>query len=183
MIFLQQLFAHICGQQHVWILDGQTLPFCQRCTGLYTGILIAVLLTFAFRLRPTRFQYWLHGAFLLLMIPYGFHFVPQGPFLRTTSGFLFAFGLVYFLVLNTFTAWQLWKTSAAGPTIAYLLLILAALAALLAIVHFGGRTWAVVVAAVSALGCAALCLLVVANIAILPGTFRHLTRGSRAGAA
>ena len=117
------------------------------------------------------------------MIPCGFHLLPQGPLLRTTTGFLFAFGLVYFLMLNPFTLRQWWGTDSHPRTISYVLLIPAALAALLVILYFGGPSWAIVVAAMSTLGLAALCLLVLANLAILPGTLHQLTRASRAGAA
>jgi len=34
------------------------------------------------------------------MVPFGFHLVPQGPFVRTDSGVLFGFGLVAFLWLT-----------------------------------------------------------------------------------
>ena len=41
-----------------------------------------------------------HGAFLLLMAPFGFHWLPQGPVLRTMTGVLFGFGVVTFLWLQ-----------------------------------------------------------------------------------
>ncbi len=41
----------------------------------------------------------MHGAFLLLMVPFGFHWVAQGPVLRTLTGVLFGFGVVTFLWL------------------------------------------------------------------------------------
>jgi hypothetical protein len=40
-----------------------------------------------------------HGGFLLLMAPFGFHWLPQGPVLRTITGLLFGFGLFAFLWL------------------------------------------------------------------------------------
>ena len=41
----------------------------------------------------------MHGAFLVVMVPFGFHWVAQGPVLRTLTGVLFGFGVVTFLWL------------------------------------------------------------------------------------
>ncbi len=180
MNFLQEIFAHICGQQHCWELGRQTLPFCQRCTGLYVGSFVAALIIPISRLRPNRIQYWMHAAFLLLMVPYGFHLVPQGPPLRTVSGFLFAFGLVYYLMLNPLTTSQIWRQFTYQWTIVYVLLIIATVTALLVALHFGDRTWAFVVTLLGALGCASLGILVLANLAIFPRILRQLSRISRA---
>ena len=96
---LSHLFASVCGQQpdHTWAPGGMLLPLCQRCTGLYTGAAVAAFLhVFA----PPKFtSRWLelHGAFLLLMVPFGFHWIPQGPALRTVTGVLFGFGVLMFL--------------------------------------------------------------------------------------
>jgi len=99
--FLHPLFSHVCGQNlaHTWSPDGETLPCCQRCTGVYVGALVAALLHLAWPPQPTRFWRWLNGVFLLFMIPAGFHWFPQGPELRAASGILFGFGIVAFLWL------------------------------------------------------------------------------------
>lgn len=98
---LNHLFAAVCGQNpdHTWAPGGVLLPCCQRCLGLYVGGAIAAWLHFG--LRPVLSGRFLkiHGAFLLLMAPFGFHWLPQGPVLRTVSGVLFGFGLVAFLLL------------------------------------------------------------------------------------
>jgi uncharacterized membrane protein len=99
--FLHQFFSHVCGQglAHTWSPGGELLPCCQRCTGVYVGAFVAVLLHLARPPQPTSFWRWLNGAFLLFMVPSGFYWIPQNPELRAASGILFGFGLVAFLWL------------------------------------------------------------------------------------
>jgi uncharacterized membrane protein len=94
-----RLFSLVCGREHVWTLAGEPLPFCQRCTGLYVGGALAVLLLLLLRPRPTPNVLWVHGLLLLLMVPFGFNWIEQGPTVRMLTGQLFALGLVYFLGL------------------------------------------------------------------------------------
>jgi uncharacterized membrane protein len=98
---LHEFFSSLCGQNlaHTWSPGGEALPCCQRCTGVYVGALVAALAHLAARPQPTSFWRWLNGAFLLFMIPAGFHWLPQGPELRAASGIVFGFGLVAFLWL------------------------------------------------------------------------------------
>jgi hypothetical protein len=51
--------------------------------------------------RLTRRFLELHGLFLLLMVPFGYHWLPQEALLRTATGVLFGFGLVTYLWLPT----------------------------------------------------------------------------------
>jgi uncharacterized membrane protein len=98
---LTHLFAAVCGQApaHTWAPGGIFLPCCQRCTGLYAGAAVAAFLHWRFRpILSARFLE-VHGVFLLLMAPFGFHWVAQGPVLRTVTGMLFGFGVVTFLWL------------------------------------------------------------------------------------
>src|ERR1035437_9000324 len=99
--FLHRLFSGFCGQglAHPWSPGGELLPCCQRCTGVYVGAFVAALLHLAWPPQPTSFWRWLNGAFLLFMVPTGFHWLPQGSELRAASGILFGFGLVAFLWL------------------------------------------------------------------------------------
>lgn len=175
MIFLREIFAHICGLQHLWTLGGVALPFCQRCTGLYVGSALAGVWILAFRPRPDRFQYWLHGAFLLLMIPCGFHLLPQGPILRTSTGFLFAFGLVYYLSLNPLTAWNFWKPTNVSHSAAYVLAIFAMLSALLVLLHIGNAVIGIALAIIGTAGFVILGLLIIANLVVLPRTLHNIS--------
>ena len=97
----QHLFALVCGQNpaHTWSPGGALLPCCQRCTGLYAGAIVALLLHLALRIRPSARFLQVHGLFLLQMVPLGFHWVPQDALVRTWSGLLYGFGLVSFLWL------------------------------------------------------------------------------------
>ena len=97
--WLAHAFALVCGQnpEHLWAPGGLSLPCCQRCTGLYAGAAGALLLHWLCKPQPTAGWKWMHGMFLLQMVPFGFHWLPQGPVLRTVTGVLFAFGLVAYL--------------------------------------------------------------------------------------
>ncbi len=174
MNILRALFSHICGQGHCWVLGSQTLPFCQRCTGLYVGALCGLVLVLLFRPRPRATTYWIHGAFLLLMIPFGFHFIEHGPLMRTLTGALFGFGLVYYLALNPFTSRGRWTADGPRALVIYLLLMSVSLALLLVVVSSGGTFAAFAVTGIGVLGLISLCLLTLLNFAVLPGTLRIL---------
>jgi hypothetical protein len=105
--WLTILFSLVCGRDpdHLWAPGELALPFCQRCTGLYVGVFCALLLHVVLRSADSARLRWLHLALLLQMAPFGFHWVPQGPLLRTLSGGLFAFGLVGCLWLLPAARW------------------------------------------------------------------------------
>jgi len=83
----------------MWAPGGTLLPFCQRCTGFYAGAAVALVLHLGLRIRPTARFLQVHGGFLLLMIPLGYHWVPQDALVRGVSGVLFGSGVVSFLWL------------------------------------------------------------------------------------
>ncbi len=94
-------FAAVCGQDpgHSWAPGGILLPCCQRCMGLYVGAGVAALLHLGLRPRLSGRILEIHGAFLLTMVPFGLHWLAQGPLLRSLTGVLFGFGVVTFLWL------------------------------------------------------------------------------------
>jgi uncharacterized membrane protein len=97
-----RVFEHLCSRDasRSWVLGGQVLPLCARCTGVYAGFALATLVVPLARFKPTRAVMWLHGAAMLQMVVFGFHLIgSQPPWLRTLSGSLFAAGAVYFLWL------------------------------------------------------------------------------------
>jgi uncharacterized membrane protein len=98
---LNGLFGLVCGQNpdHTWAPAGVLLPCCHRCLGLYVGAGLALLLHLLLRPKLTGRFLECHGAFLLLMVPLGFHWVPQEPVVRTLSGLLFGAGVATFLWL------------------------------------------------------------------------------------
>lgn len=98
---LGRIFALVCGQDpaHTWMPGGMALACCQRCLGLYVGAAAAVLLHGTLRPKMSGRFLEVHGVFLALMIPLGFHWLEQGPVLRTVSGLIFGFGVATFLWL------------------------------------------------------------------------------------
>jgi len=112
------MFSIVCNQgaAHTWAPGGALLPCCQRCTGLYVGAAVAMLLWGTLRLQPGARCLQLHGLLLAQMVPLGLHWIPQDAALRTASGVLFGFGLVPFLwlapsrVLCLQQDWKPWKT-------------------------------------------------------------------------
>ena len=135
---LHEIFSFVCGQQHNWCVGGEELPFCQRCTGLYVGAVPALLLYALFRPKATNRMLWAHGMFLLLMIPFGYHLVPQTGVVRTLTGQIFAIGLVYYLTLLSSERWSLYRELSRTAEIAYFVACGASLALLLAAVTWGG---------------------------------------------
>ena len=94
--WLYHFFSAVCGQnpEHTWVPGGIRLPCCERCMGLYAGACAAAVLHVSLRPKLTGRLLEVHGAFLLLMAPFGFHWLPQDPLLRTLTGMLFGFGVV-----------------------------------------------------------------------------------------
>jgi uncharacterized membrane protein len=98
---LEQIFAVVCGQNpdHTWKTALDLMPCCQRCTGLYVGAFLSIALHLWLKPSPgAAFLKW-HGLALLVMVPFGFHWLPQGPGLRSFTGVLFGAGVVTFLWL------------------------------------------------------------------------------------
>jgi uncharacterized membrane protein len=119
---LFKVFGWVCGQNpaHTWSCVAGSLPCCERCTGLYAGAFLALLLQWLIRPPPTGNFLKLHGFFLLVMVAFGFHWLPQGPFLRMATGLLFGFGLVAFLGLKVVRWEQIPTTPANHRLIPYL---------------------------------------------------------------
>jgi uncharacterized membrane protein len=174
-----RLFSLVCGREHVWTLAGEPLPFCQRCTGLYVGGALAVLLLLLFRPRPTPNVLWVHGLLLLLMVPFGFNWIEQGPTVRMLTGQLFALGLVYYLGLAAAAPLRLWSGRGPGHPWAYALGALVEIVALQAAVRGGGAAARAVLAWTGVAGLAAYAVLVLANLVALPrGLWRALPRSA-----
>lgn len=172
---LSELFSYVCGQVNLWAPGGEALPFCQRCTGLYVGGAYAQLLWLLFRPRPTPRILAMHALLLLLMIPFGYHLVPQGGELRTLTGQLFAVGLTYFLVLNPVLRWRTWENRS-GNERAYWAGMLAGLPLLLLAVHWESGLAAPVLAGMGVAGLLGFAALALANLALLPWSVRQHLR-------
>jgi len=172
---MHQLFSYVCGQVNLWTVGGETLPFCQRCTGLYVGGFYAVLLMAVFRPAPSLRLLGIHFLLLLQMVPFGYHLVPQGAILRTITGQLFAIGLVYCLSLNPLAKLKVeWQSR--NRSLPYALAALAGLPALLIAIQFGGPITARVLAVMGLAGLAAYLVLAAANLITLPLLAWQLSR-------
>ena len=116
--FLNHFFSAVCGQypDHTWAPGGILFPCCQRCTGLYVGAAIATLLHWWLKPRLTARFLEAHGVFLLVMAPFGFHWVQQGPILRTITGVLFGFAVVTFLRAPLERSAELSSAMGKGPS-------------------------------------------------------------------
>jgi uncharacterized membrane protein len=165
---LAEAFGHVCGQVHQWAPGGRALPFCQRCTGLYVGALFTAVAWLLWRPRPTARALWLHGATMLLMIPFGYHLVPQGDDVRTLTGALFAVGLVYFLALEPAGLLPPRQASPASAA-AYVVASLAAGPLLLVAVRSPSEAVGAALAWTGAAGFLLLAALALANVALLAG--------------
>ncbi|MDT8070975.1 MAG: DUF2085 domain-containing protein [Terriglobia bacterium] len=132
MDFLRHLFSHICGQVNCWHAGGVVSAACQRCTGLYIGALVAAIAFVTFRPRPTSRSLWLHGIAMLLMLPFGYHLVPQSTVVRAITGQLFGYGMSFYLLLLPADRFDFWCTGI--PTISsvwYLISLITAIPVIL----------------------------------------------------
>ena len=177
MAELKHIFSYVCGSPNIWSLGGQLLPFCQRCTGLYVGGVVAAVLYALFHPRPTRRVLALHGILLLQMAPFGYHWVGQNGTVRTLAGQFFAFALIYFLALNPAAQLGLWKTERSGQLPSYTLGGLTGIAALQLAVHRGGAATGAALAWLGFAGLLIYAALVLVNFVALPcaiwGLFRR----------
>lgn len=168
MKLLPHIFNLVCGQVHRWTVGGQSLPFCERCTGLYVGGVISLIAIVLFRPRPTRFWLWCHGTCLLLMIPFGYHLIPQNPPLRTVTGEIFSVGMTYFLLLTPLGFLNHHVGVIQRPAWPYVATIVAGIPLLLTLIQFGGATASIVLSWIGFLGLTLYAALCLANLVVIP---------------
>ncbi len=177
---LNHCFSAVCSQNpdHAWAPGALLLPCCQRCTGLYVGALVALALQLWLRPRLSNRCLQLHGLCLLQMVPFGFHWLPQGPVLRSVTGILFGFGVVTFLWLVPAGTWRTVETPMrprAGR--GYLLGLALCVALIPAFAAHGGTIGGWLLPWLAFGGTLALGMLVVANSGLLALSLTR--RGSR----
>lgn len=179
---LEQLFSFVCGQDpaHTWAPGGESLPCCQRCTGLYAGIAIGLVLQSVLRMRPSARFLQVHGLFLLMMVPLGFHWVAHGELVRTVSGLLFGVGVVSFLWLFPGERLRGVHDQRSGDQFIYATGLGASLVLVPLIAVCGGRGGAGMLAVTSLIGLGGLAVLMLANMGI--GIAAMLSRSAKAGA-
>ncbi len=158
------------------------LPCCERCLGVHVGAALALLLHLWLIPKLTGRFLECHGLFLLLMVPLGFHWLPQGAVVRTISGLLFGAGVVSFLWLplsDRFLAWC--NAKAASPLRSaaalqhasrnserrgYVVGIFFGAILLPFLASYGGRPAAFLLTALAAAGLLSLAVLVAANLVL-----------------
>ena len=98
------IFSFLCNQDtsRSYVIGGQLLPFCQRCTGLYVGMgigFVYLLLSGQYKKGfPPANVLYANIASLLVMPVFGFHFLDPGPAWRFWTGLIFG-NAVAFLIL------------------------------------------------------------------------------------
>jgi hypothetical protein len=137
---------------------------CQRCAGLYIGGAYAALMVVIFRPKPVGWLLWVHGVAMLLMIPFGYHLLAQEGVVRTVTGQLFGFGLVYYLLLNPVDKWSSWSDAEGWRMMAYLLFALLGVPLLLLAILTGSTFVATILAWTGFTGLLVLAALVSANM-------------------
>jgi uncharacterized membrane protein len=181
---MEQIFSLVCGQNpaHTWAPGGKLLPLCERCTGLYVGAVLALVLLLLFRPIPGARYRWLHGVLVLLMAPFGFHIVPQDAALRTLSGLWFGFGAVGLLWLLPGVRFFARRERARCTGEVHVLLGGTSLVLVPAAAGWGGVAAHVVLSWSALAGLAVLAGLVIANASLfLAGAFAWIRK--RTGAA
>jgi uncharacterized membrane protein len=105
------LLALVCHQRpdRSWLLAGDALALCQRCTGVHLGALLAVLMLFIARCPVSRRWIAVHFVLALQAAAFGLHLLPETPSIRTLSGQLFSIGIVYLLTAGLRAGMQ-WGT-------------------------------------------------------------------------
>jgi len=87
---LTYIFSHVCGQGRPFVLDGEALPVCQRCLGLYAGAALTGLWLVASgawrRALPERSVAYANIVMLLAAMAGGVHWVDAGPTWRLVCG-------------------------------------------------------------------------------------------------
>ena len=179
--FVHHAFGFVCGQPvgRTWPLDGEWLPFCQRCTGIYIGAIVALALQLAFRIRSGSRLLVVHGFLLLQIAPFGLHIIPDTGILRTITGMAFSFGLIGFLWLLPQEHLNLSRSPSASALWRFTILALfSALGVILAVTRGGTKT-AFALSLLGLLGLCVLLLLSLVNLGLLASSLLNWLRIER----
>jgi hypothetical protein len=84
------IFSHLCGQGRCFVIDGEVLPVCQRCLGLYLGAALTAAWIVVGRLwrrglPPTTIVVANAAALAAAMLG-GLHAIDAGPRWRLACG-------------------------------------------------------------------------------------------------
>jgi hypothetical protein len=90
MDFWHDMFSHVCGQGRCFIVDGEALPLCQRCLGLYMGAAVTggwlAVSGMGRRGFPGVGAVVMHSGLLLAALLGGIHVIDPGPQFRMLCG-------------------------------------------------------------------------------------------------
>ena len=109
MNLLLNLFSLVCHQDvsRSFAIAGMVLPFCQRCTGLYLGLGIGLLIQLLSGSHkkglPPKGILYTDIACLLVMPVFGLHFLDPGPAWRFWTGLIYGNAIAYLLLPAAFT--------------------------------------------------------------------------------
>ena len=85
-----EFFSLVCGQLRPFVVDGEALPVCQRCLGLYLGSLLTGLWLIGRGLwrrgLPGRVVIYVNSAILLTAMLGGLQAIDLGPQWRLACG-------------------------------------------------------------------------------------------------
>ena len=105
-----RLCSHVCGQGRCFAVDGQALPVCQRCLGLYAGgafTLVWLILSGLWRNGlPSRGVFAIQCAVLLVAGLGGWHVIDTGPRWRLACGLFTGYVTTYWLAVGIVCLWQ-----------------------------------------------------------------------------
>lgn len=142
---MTDLGAYVCGQQRCFVVDGVSLPVCQRCLGLYAGAAVTwggLLLGNAWRRTlPPRPVVALQAAALIAALLGGLHVIDGGPAWRLLCGLWTGHVIVVWLVGG---AGQLAAAGGTHPVPEWsrrASIVLAAAPGALAVVAWGFAAW------------------------------------------
>ena len=90
MEILTEIFSNICGRNRCFVINGETLPVCQRCLGLYAGVLFTLAWLVFSRAYRRGLPSWsitlIHITMILTALAGGIHLLDIGPRWRLLCG-------------------------------------------------------------------------------------------------
>ena len=102
--------SHFCGQVRCFTVDGQALPVCQRCLGLYLGALITLAWLIASGVwrhgLPGKRVMAVHAMALLVAGLGGLHVIDIGPRWRLACGLLTGHVTAFWLAAGIACLWR-----------------------------------------------------------------------------
>jgi len=102
MEILTEIFSFFCGRGRCFVIDGQALPICQRCLGLFCGAFITGMWLWMSGLwrrgLPCRNLALIQIAIILIAMIGGLDWIDPGPRWRMLCGVCTGHITVYWLI-------------------------------------------------------------------------------------